>query len=443
MLRTHAIVVATLIAFISIGSGIFLFQSGGREIYISANASTTPPLGETTTTLANIGAQEAPAETSTPKQATPGSKDIENQQPLPNPPGVIKAVYATSWTAGTPSRIARLIDLIKRTELNAIVIDIKDYSGHVLYNIQNEDVARYGAREIRISRINTLLKQLHDAGIYVIARQTIFQDPILAAARPDLALHNGAGAATSTPLLETPLWKDAKGLAWIDPAAKDAWDYNIAIAKDAVARGFDEINFDYVRFASDGSLHAIRFPFYNPETTLKKTTIKNFFAYVREHMGETVLFADLFGLTTINNDDLGIGQSLEVAAEYFDFLAPMTYPSHYADGFIGFKNPAEHPYEVIQYSLEKADGRLLAASLGGVASGTTSSIALPQPAAMKYRAKLRPWIQDFDLGANYDASKVRAEIQAIDDTTGKTPLFNGWMIWDPKNIYTEGALKVE
>ncbi|MDP3947209.1 MAG: putative glycoside hydrolase [bacterium] len=388
-----------------------------------------------TTALPGQGAPEA---TSTPESAqvvTGRVKDIEPQKKLANPPEIIKALYATSWSAGTESRISALIKLIKETELNAIIIDIKDFSGHVLYDIQNPDVIKYGAKEVRIPRLNTLLKRLHDEGIYAIARITVFQDPVLAQARPELAIHDKRTGGN---------WYDHKKLAWIDPAAKEAWDYNIAIAKDAAARGFDELNFDYIRFASDGDLSAMQFPVFQATSTLKRTVIKNFFAYLREQLPNDTLSADLFGLTTVNPDDMGIGQVIEDAYQYFDVVAPMTYPSHYASGFLGYKNPGAYPYEVMKYSMENAIRRLLA-----------------QGKVKPVRAKLRPWVQDFDLGADYDAVKVRAQIQAVYDAYECPPVITiatstttcsteermkknaGWMAWSPSNIYTSGALLPE
>lgn len=386
----------------------------------------------------NLSGQGAPEATSTPAGFVPVSaklKDIESQKKLANPSEVVKALYVTSWSAGTESRIASLITLIKETELNAIVIDIKDFSGHVLYDIENPDVIKYGAKEVRIPRINALLKRLHDEDIYVIARITVFQDPVLAKARPELAIHDKRTGG---------IWYDHKKLAWIDPAAKEAWDYNIAIAKDASARGFDELNFDYIRFASDGDLSAMEFPIFQATSTLKRTVIKNFFAYLREALPSETLSADLFGLTTVNYDDLGIGQTIEDAYRYFDVVSPMTYPSHYAPGFLGYKNPGAYPYEVVRYSMDSAINRLMTMTM------TNNT-----------RAKLRPWIQDFNLGATYDALKVRAQIKATYDaftcvsvqaTATSTPSctqeeyekkLGGWMIWSPSNVYTKDALLAE
>jgi hypothetical protein len=220
------------------------------------------------------------------------------------------------------------------------------------------------------------------------------------------------------------LWLDHKKLAWIDPASKEAWDYNIAIAKDAAERGFDELNFDYIRFASDGNLSDMTFPHYTRTgADLTRTeVIKSFFKYLREELPNIKISADIFGLVTVNYDDMGIGQVLEDIFPYFDYISPMVYPSHYAKGFLGYKNPALYPYEVVKYSMDSALKRLKSYEYGVMSN-----------------AKLRPWLQDFDLGADYDAEMIQKQIQAVYDAASSTPeIINGFLLWDPKNIYSDG-----
>lgn len=379
--------------------------------------------------------------TTTTATVTKKFVDIEPQKPLANPPKEIKAVYATSWTAGYQKRMDSLINLIKETELNAIVIDIKDYSGYIAYDTNVPEVDKYGAEEIKIPYLNTLIKRLHDENIYVIARITIFQDPVLAKARPDLAIHSRSKmASSSTDWTISNLWLDYKKLAWIDPASKEAWDYNIAISKDALSRGFDELNFDYIRFASDGNLADMKFPNWDGKTP-KSIVIKNFFKYLREKLAGAKISADLFGLSTINSDDLGIGQIIESTYGYFDYVAPMVYPSHYAKGFLGYKNPAQYPYEVVKYSMEHAVNRLIAYRKAQSAATSTEAIS---DLRFAVNTKLRPWLQDFDLGADYTATMVKEQIRATYDAASGTPeLIDGFMLWDPKNIYTAGALEKE
>ncbi|MBI2591214.1 MAG: hypothetical protein HYW34_00875 [Candidatus Brennerbacteria bacterium] len=371
----------------------------------------------------------------------PKPEDIENQQPLPNPPAEIKAVYATSFSVSSRTKMKYLLELLKTTELNAIVIDIKTFDGYVAYDIKNDLIDKYKAKEIRISKINSLVKKLHDDNIYIIARIAVFQDPVLATARPDLAIHQYSklpkefmASSSSWPWSTSTLWYDNKKLAWIDPAAKEAWDYNIAIAKDLVERGFDEINFDYIRFASDGDLKNMTFPFYNRKTTLKSRIIGDFFQYLRSEMKDVKISADLFGLTTINKDDMGIGQIIENAYANFDYVAPMVYPSHYISGFLGYKNPALFPYEVVKYSMDNALSRLITYNRQLITASTTVKGQLS-------KVKLRPWLQDFDLGASYNADKIKKEIKAVYDSASSTAeLLNGWMLWNASNVYTKEAL---
>ncbi len=341
-----------------------------------------------------------------PEAAVLTPVDIENQKPLAEPPKIIKAVYLTGWSAGNPAKIKYLINLTKTAEINAVVIDIKDYSGYVDYDIKVPEVEKYQAKEIRIPQINRLIKQLHDEKIYVIARITIFQDPRLALARPDLTVKSKKTGDS---------WLDNKKLTWIDPASHEAWDYNIAIARETSQRGFDELNFDYIRFPSDGNLEDMKFPFWQKTAETKSSVIRNFFKILRQELAGIKISADLFGLVTVNQDDLGIGQIIEDAYEYFDYVSPMVYPSHYASGFLGYKNPALYPYEVIKYSLDSAVKRLTASST-------------------MFSAELRPWLQDFDLGAVYNTEMVKKEIQAVGDALGEN--FSGWMLWNPENIYT-------
>lgn len=404
------------LALVSVASGLFLFLKGTDMVIVPAPfALSSAPILEA------------------PKIDKDRLMDIEPQKPLTDPPSHIKAVYLTSWSAGSQKKVDYIIDLIKTTELNAVVIDIKDYSGYVAYDIDLPEVKKYKAKEIRIPRLNALIKRLHNEKIYVIGRITIFQDPILAEARPDLAIHSRKGVG---------LWLDHKKFAWVDPAAKEVWDYNLAIAKDAVKRGFDELNFDYIRFASDGNLGDMKFTFWD-EKTLKEKIINDFFKYLRESLPDVKISADLFGLTTVQSDDLGIGQLIENAYAYFDYVSPMVYPSHYAEGFLNYKNPAKYPYEVVKYSMELALNRLTTHNQRLTTNNSTSMV------------KLRPWLQDFNLGATYDTRMVKAQIQAVYDAArlptpersnggqaSSTPeLLNGWMLWNPSNIYTKEALE--
>lgn len=332
----------------------------------------------------------------------------------------INAVYVTGWSAGNNSYLNYLSELFETTEINAVVVDIKDSSGYVFYNASVNQVQKYKLYNYSIKDIDKLVKFFHDKGIYTIARIAVFEDPMLAQNRPDLAIYSTEKTAS---VFENILWQDYKGLSWMDPASQEVWDYNINLAKDALLHGFDEINFDYVRFPSDGNASTMGFPIWNKKT-LKSEVVKSFFAYTRSQMPSAVLSVDLFGLTTVNKDDLGIGQNLENALLYFDYVCPMVYPSHYASGFLGFENPAEYPYWVVKYSMLSANIKRQTLVEGG-----TDSAKL---------AKLRPWLQDFDLGADYTVNMVKSEITAVGESLADN--YNGYMLWNPSNYYTQEAI---
>ncbi len=354
-------------------------------------------------------------------------------QKLSHPPEIIKAVYVTGYSAGSKKYIDYLNELFKNTEINAVVIDIKDYSGLVSYNSDAPDVKKYNLYNGAIPDIDALINFLHSQNIYVIGRIVVFEDPAFSKLRPDLAVYNKSKKTQSTAGYPDPsqpiLWQDNHGLSWLDPASKNVWDYDISLANDAFLHGFDEINFDYVRFPSDGKMEDMGFPFWN-EKIPKSEVIKEFFDYLRKELINETISVDLFGLTTIKTDDIGIGQIIENAFENFDYVSPMVYPSHYANGFRGFADPAEHPYEVVKYSMDSVLNR--------------ENIFLKQKQDLTATyiinlAKLRPWLQDFDMGADYTADMVKQEIKATQDSLGND--FNGFMLWNPINIYTKGAIE--
>ncbi len=379
--------------------------------------------------------------------------DIKPQQPLANPPHPIKALYLTSWSAGGPAAVARVINLIQTTELNAVVVDIKDYTGKISYKPDIAEIVQRGAYEPRIPKINTLIKQLHDAGAYVIARIAVFQDPELVKARPEFALKS---KKTGEP------WADKKGIHWLDAAAPAVWDYNIAIAKDALQRGFDEVNFDYIRFPTDGDLKDIQYAFYDPLKEQKHEVIRDFLKHVRSELPYAKISVDIFGETVVFGQDSGIGQKFEDSLLYVDAVAPMIYPSHFSTGFLGFKNPAENPKAVISYAMTRAFLLLKKFQLEqlGTMTKKPAGNALPEAKAAELAqppsfAELRPWLQDFNLGATYDAAKVRAQIDAVNaaarvavgckDAALECPGAEiGWMLWNAGSGYnTKGALLPE
>mgnify|MGYP001619699474 CR=1 FL=1 len=381
-------------------------------------------------------------------QAAPAVVEEAPPKKLANPPSIINAVYVTGWSAGSSKYFKYLSNLFLTTEINAVVVDIKDYTGLVSYNSQAPEVKKYGLTDGAIKDINALVKFFHDQNIYAIGRISVFEDPAYSKVRPDLAVQDKGGG----------LWLDNHKLSWMDPAAKEVWDYNISLAKDAFLHGFDEINFDYVRFPSDGKTENMELSFWDGKTP-RHVVISNFFKYVRENLPDEKLSADLFGLATVNNDDLGIGQKLEDTFNNFDYVSPMVYPSHYAKNFIGFFNPADHPYEVIKYSMDKAmqkqaafqkaqaqlaleQGKMINVS-PDLTANSSAPLAQSQAADLfvddsEVKTKFRPWIQDFNMGAIYTSDMVKKEIQAVKDALGEN--YAGIMLWNPSNIYTQEAV---
>jgi hypothetical protein len=391
---------------------------------------------------------------STPSSEEPSLPVLPPQPPtkLENPPEIIKAVYVTGWSAGSKPYLNYLLNLFETTEINAVVIDIKDYSGKVSYKTDASEVKKYNLYNYAISDIDSLVRFFHNKNIYVIGRISVFEDPAYARARPELAIYDvkktfssklainpKTGVLTQNDLKPI-LWEDNNKLSWLDPASVEVWDYNISLAKDIFYHGFDEVNFDYIRFPSDGETKNMGFPVWNRKTPLAQI-IKEFFGYLRKELDGDVISVDLFGQTTVDRADMGIGQILEDALENFDYISPMLYPSHYANGFIGFKNPAEYPYEVVKYSMDSALLRkriYLNKIKESILGEEPWEMKIPSPIEIKL-AEFRPWLQDFNMGANYTAEMVQQEIKAMQDSLGSD--YRGYMLWNPSNIYTIGAVQ--
>jgi hypothetical protein len=363
-------------------------------------------------------------------------------QKLANPPKVINAVYVTAYSAGTKKYLDYLTELFKKTEINAVVVDIKGSNGYVSFNSEVEDVKKYNLGNNAITDIDSLIRFFHDQNIYVIGRVAVFEDPEYSKARPEFAIYN----KVKTIDIKNPvLWKDNNGLSWLDPSSKDVWDYDLALAKNGLYHGFDEINFDYVRFPSDGKVSNMGFPVSDPAAT-NQSVIKEFFQYLRKNLQGERISADLFGQTTVNKDDMGIGQIIENAFENFDYVSPMVYPSHYINGFIGYPNPAEYPYQVVKYCMSKAENRenIFMTSLQPKPSTEVTETPAEEESKTEQApvviplSKFRPWLQDFNMGASYTAEMVKQEIKATKDSLGED--YSGYMLWNASNIYTEGAI---
>ncbi|HSK92894.1 MAG TPA: putative glycoside hydrolase [Candidatus Angelobacter sp.] len=333
--------------------------------------------------------------------------DAEMTKDLVMQPFEARALYAPAAIFEAPGRLDTMLDLIDRTEVNALVIDVKETDGRLFHATDLPEAVEVGAvRESPIFDLADLLPRLKERGIYTIARMVVMKDNTLADARPELAVGD---TATGGP------WRDNIGGAWLDPAAPGVGEYVAAVARDLADKGFDEVQLDYIRFFSDG-------PYARADTNLPNTQsfrlphIGRVLRLVSDTIAPTRAFlsADVFPISFIVPDDQGIGQRPEVIMPYVDYFSPMVYPSHYGPGVFGFEVPNNFPYEVIDRTLEVMNRQ---------AEG------LP--------VVIRPWIQDFGYGQfpPYTADQVRAQMEASADRGAA-----GWMIWNARATFTEAAL---
>ena len=325
-------------------------------------------------------------------------------------PQVVKAAYLTYFGVGDKGIRGRVLELAARTELNAVVIDVKGDRGWILYRTEVPEALAVGAQGPgTLKDFDGLMADLKARGIYTIARIVTFKDNILASSRPDLAIID---TRTGKP------WIDNEKLAWVDPFREEVWRYNVAIAREAARKGFDEIQFDYVRFPTDGKLGAAKYASPNNKET-RLPAIAGFLGLARRELGPLGVYvaADVFGYTAFNENDTDIGQRIEELAPHLDYFCPMVYPSGYHVGIPGFRNPVQHPYEIVH-----------------------ESVRLIQKRASHTRVRVRPWLQDFkDYAFDkriFGVTEIRAQIKGADDAGAV-----GWMLWNPRNDYTAGALR--
>jgi hypothetical protein len=314
----------------------------------------------------------------------------------------IRGIHITSWGAGSKKLRSKLLEKVDNSIINTIIVAIKETDGRVY--IPGVDIANvYGSTLKAIPRPKEMIEDFNKRNLYKIARIVLFKDRFLAEAFPQWAVKNPDGD----------LWRDRKGGVWMDPYNRIVWNYNIQIAKRAAKLGFDEIQFDYVRYPSDGDITQCRYSKPHSSTAAVKN-IANFLKYAKKHLkGHNVkISAAVFGLTTSAKTDMGIGQDIKVIAANTDFVYPMMYPSHYAPGYYGLKDPDSEPFKVISKGLSDALQKL-----------------------KKDYYKVRPYLQDFSIGHKYGPHEVRAQILAA-----KFKSLKSWILWNPSNRYNWKAL---
>ena len=310
-------------------------------------------------------------------------------------------------SAEKANKFERIIGIAVATEVNGVVINVKDDNGFITYNSSVEIVQEMNKETaIPIKDVENMLKILNEYDVYTIGRIVAFKDKNFAVKNPEHSIQLKSGGTWLDP--------NSGNIPWINPFDQYVWDYNVAIAKEAALLGFDEIQFDYVRFP-DGAKK------YNPITEFpgrngrdKDEAIGDFLEYAKKELEpyKVNLGADVFGIITRTWDDYpeDIGQTWILIGEHVDNIAPMVYPSHYSTGWYNLENPNAHPYLVVKGAMEEA---------------------VEKNSSMEKPPVIRPWIQDFDwAGIEYGPDKVRDQIIAAKELG-----IYEYMIWNPSNVY--------
>jgi hypothetical protein len=316
----------------------------------------------------------------------------------------VKGVYMSSYAAGSSERMAQMLSLADSTEINAFVVDVKEDLGIITYEADVPMARELGLVKKRIANIDDFIDTLAEHDIVPIARVVCFKDTSLANARPELAVRSKDGGK----------WADWKGLNYTNPYSHEVWEYIVQVAEDAARHGFREIQFDYVRFPSDGPISKAVYP---GEYCSKTDAIAGFLAFARERLEKMGVWvsADVFGIVIQDTPDTEtIGQKYNKVAQNVDIVCPMVYPSHYDSGSYGIANPNASPYELVSAAMKETTSRLAGTGAMG-----------------------RPWLQDFTLrGVEYGVERVKAQIKAAEDQG-----YDEWILWDPSLDYTAGALR--
>ena len=327
-------------------------------------------------------------------------------------PDTLRGLYVNRWAA-LGSKLKGLIEVAKKTEVNALVIDVKDDRGFVLYRSSVPLAHEIGADTadghwMSASKLRAALDTMIANGIYPIARIVVAKDPLLARKKLELAIKRKSDLKP---------WLDKNGNPWLDPHQRAIWQYAADLAREAYDLGFSEVQFDYVRFPDERRLVAETvYPLANGRS--RAQVIRDQLGFLRNALKPNGMrvTADVFGLTATDTTDMGIGQRWEMFVDQVDVVLPMVYPSHFARGTYRLRNPNAHPYKTVNNALKDA-------------------IARSRPVANA--AKIIPWYQDFTLGSpHYYAEQIRAQKKAGYDNG-----FQSWILWNPKSNYTVAALE--
>jgi hypothetical protein len=320
-------------------------------------------------------------------------------------PEHVKGVHLTAWVAGSPKLPERIWDLLKTTEINSVVIAVKEYEGEV-YVPGVAAAEKHGAFVNAIPDLEKYLVQLKENGVYRIARIVVFKDKLLSRKNPELAVKRPDGS----------LWTDRAGNSWLDPYNKDVWEYTLSIAERCVRLGFEEIQFDYIRYPSDGDTRQCRYAYAQHNSSSAARNLEDFLLAANQRlkpMGAN-LSIDIFGLIPSVEHGMGIGQSLVNMSRNVDYVSPMVYPSHYAKGEYGIADPNKEPYRVVHRTMSDAKKRM-----------------------GEHFTKLRPYLQDFSMGdVPYGPEEVQAQIRACEELEIKD-----WLLWNAASKFTKTALK--
>ena len=333
-----------------------------------------------------------------------GTKEKTRAARGPRTPEAVRGLYVPGYEV--EQKLGSLLRIAAETEINALVVDAKD-AGVTTYQSRVPMAREIGATTDYIPDLKGLVDKMHENDVYAIARIAVFQDDVLANKRPDLAVKS---SATGGP------WLTFQGAAWTNAYRKEVWQYNVAIAKEAADAGFDEIQFDYVRFPSDGPMADL---YYGEETfPTQEDAIAGFLKYAHGELKPTgaKVSADVFGLVGVN-DYVGVGQVVSKMAPHLDVLCPMVYPSHYPAGAYGYGNPDAYPYEIVSLAMEDFKKKAKEVNPG---------------------IEIRPWLQDFDYVSAYGPAEVEAQMKATYDSN-----LEGWLLWNAATKYTTGVLQRE